>query len=261
MPAAKDKAEADRRALYFDLIEDHLDTLYDTVRRELTYLECSGSVPEGYLSVRDLVDATILKGLERFQDRPTAFSVGDWLTQLALESIEAEARAARRAVPEDAASLDVEPEAPAEEPTEADQEIFEFYQADEVLRLEDLVSDRTAVDPEAATERHETALALHRAIGDLPTLWRRVLFLVDLGGAAPERAARVLGLSRDEMLRILDATRAYLRQKLQDFGETSGTVERILDPCANGISPMPQPLADRQRLRRFLVGLDNGEAT
>ncbi|OWJ75049.1 HPF/RaiA family ribosome-associated protein, partial [Haematobacter missouriensis] len=121
LPPARDAAEAERRQLFFDLIEDHLDTVYDTVRRELTYLECSGSVPEGYLSVRDLVDATILKGLESFEQRPTEFSIGDWLLKLAFESIEAEARAARRAVPEDAASIDAKPETPAEEPTEADQ--------------------------------------------------------------------------------------------------------------------------------------------
>ena len=90
LPPARDAAEAERRQLFFDLIEDHLDTVYDTVRRELTYLECSGSVPEGYLSVRDLVDATILKGLERFEQRPTEFSIGDWLLKLAFETIEAE---------------------------------------------------------------------------------------------------------------------------------------------------------------------------
>ncbi len=51
LPPVRDAAEADRRQLFFDLIENHLDTVYDTVRRKLTYLECSGSVPEGYLSV------------------------------------------------------------------------------------------------------------------------------------------------------------------------------------------------------------------
>ena len=151
LPPARDAAEADRRQLFFDLIEDHLDTIYDTVRRELTYLECSGSVPAGYLSVGDIVDATILKGLARFEDRPSEFSVGDWLKRLAFETIEEESRAARRAVPEDAASIEAEPEAPAEDPTEADQAMFEFYQPDEVLMLEDLIADDGGTaDPEDA---------------------------------------------------------------------------------------------------------------
>ena len=167
LPPARDAAEADRRQLFFDLIEDHLDTIYDTVRRELTYLECSGSVPAGYLSVRDIVDATILKGLARFEDRPSEFSVGDWLKRLAFETIEEESRAARRAVPEDAASIEAEPEAPAEDPTEADQAMFEFYQPDEVLMLEDLIADDGGTDPETEVDRHKIAMALHRAIADL----------------------------------------------------------------------------------------------
>jgi hypothetical protein len=57
-------------------------------------------------------------------------------------------RAARRALPEDAASLDAEPEKPAEDPTETDQELSEFHQPDDVLRLEDLVADDSVTDPE-----------------------------------------------------------------------------------------------------------------
>src|SRR5690606_32968593 len=176
LPPARDAAEADRRQLFFDLIEDHLDTVYNTVRRELTYLECSGSVPTGYLSVRDLVDATILEGLKRFEQRPTRFSVGDWLTQLALKTIEAEARAARRAVPEDALSTRAEPAVPPEEPTETDQEMFEFYQPDDILVLEDLIADDGGTDPDTEANRHEIAMALHRAIADLPSVERRVLY-------------------------------------------------------------------------------------
>lgn len=153
LPPARDAAESDRRALYFGLIEDHLDTVYDAVRRELTYLECSESVPAGYLSVRDLVDATILKGLERFEQRAMLFSVDNWLTQLAFETIEAEARAARRASPEDAASLEASPEQPAEDPTEADQEMFEFYQPDDVLLHEELVADDGGDAPQSAVAK------------------------------------------------------------------------------------------------------------
>ena len=204
LPPVRDAAEADRRQLFFELIEDHLDTIYDTVRRELTYLECSGSVPEGYLSVRDLVDATILKGLERFEQRPTEFSIGDWLLKLAFETIEAEARAARRAVPEDAASIEAEPEAPAEDPTEADQAMFEFYQPDEVLMLEDLIADDGGTDPETEVDRHDIAMALHRAIADLAPVERRVLYRMYLEDATIAETAHLLGLTEAEVLKIAE---------------------------------------------------------
>ena len=260
LPSARDAAEADRRQLFFDLIEDHLDTVYDTVRRELTYLECSGSVPQGYLAVRDIVDATILKGLNRFERRPTEFSVRDWLTQLAFETIEAEAQAARRAVPEDAASIYVAPEAPAGEPTESDEEMFEFYQPDDVLLLEELVADDGGDDPETAVAKRQDAMAFHRAIAGLPALWRRVLFLVDLNDTPLETASSVLGIPEDDVTRIVQSARDYLRDKLRDSGQSSDTVHALFDSAHQRGSRIPQPLRDRARLEHAFLGDNRGVA-
>lgn len=260
LPSARDAAEADRRQLFFDLIEDHLDTVYDTVRRELTYLECSGSVPAGYLSVRDIVDATILKGLNRFERRPTEFSVRDWLTQLAFETIEAEAQAARRAVPEDAASIYVAPEAPAGEPTESDEEMFEFYQPDDVLLLEELVADDCGDDPETAVAKRQDAMAFHRAIAGLPALWRRVLFLVDLNDTPLETASSVLGIPEDDVTRIVQSARDYLRDKLRDSGQSSDIAHALFESAHQRKLRIPQPLRDRARLERAFLGDNRGEA-
>lgn len=260
LPSARNAAEADRRELFFDLIEDHLDTVYDTVRRELTYLECSGSVPAGYLSVGDIVDATILNGLNRFERRPTEFSVRDWLTRLAFETIEAEAQAARRAVPEDAASIYVAPEAPAGEPTESDEEMFEFYQPDDVLLLEELVADDGGDDPETAVAKRQDAMAFHQAIAGLPALWRRVLFLVDLNDTPLETASCVLGIPEDDVTRIVQSARDYLRDKLRDSGQSSDTAHALFESAHQRRLRIPQPLRDRARLEHAFLGDDRGEA-
>jgi RNA polymerase sigma factor (sigma-70 family) len=253
LPPARDRAEAERRALYFDLIEDHLDRVYDTVRRELTYLEASGTVPEGRLNLRDLVDATILRGLEQFQRRPTEFSIGDWLVRLALETVEAEARAARKAVPETAASLEAAPEAPAKEPSEADQEMLEFYQPDDSPRLEDLVADEAAPDPETETERREAALVLHRAIASLPALWRRVLFSVHLDEATPAATAALLGLPESTVKEIAAMAASYLRAKLQEAGVTGDALEtKAVEQAIAHTARLPLPIADRHRLAAML---------
>jgi DNA-directed RNA polymerase specialized sigma24 family protein/ribosome-associated translation inhibitor RaiA len=258
LPPARDAAEAERRALYFGLIENHLDTVYDAVRRELTYLECSGSVPAGYLSVRDIVDATILKGLYRFERRPTEFSVRDWLTQLAFETIEAETLAARRAVPEDAAPIDAAPEAPAGEPTESDEEMFEFYQPDDVLLLEELIADDGGDDPETAVAKRQDALFLHRAIAGLPALWRRVLFLVDLNDTPLEKASSVLGIAEDDVTRIVQSARDYLRDKLHESGQSSDTAHALFESAHQRRLRIPQPLWHRARLERAFLGDNRG---
>ena len=255
LPPARDAAEADRRQLFFELIEDHLDTIDDTVRRELTYLECSGTVPEGYLSVRDLVDATILKGLERFEQRPTEFSIGDWLLKLAFETIEAEAHAARRAVPEDAASINAKPETPAEHPTESDEEMFEFYQPDDVLLLEELIADDGGTDPKTEANRHEIAMALHRAIADLPPVERRVLYRLHLDDATVAETADLLGLSEAEVKEIAEKAGETLRAKLVETGLISEATEvaRVEREIAHA-TRLPQPIDDRRRLAAALAG-------
>ena len=255
LPPARHAAEADRRAFFFDLIEDHLDTVYNTVRRELTYLECSGSVPAGYLSVGDIVDATILNGLNRFERRPTEFSVRDWLTQLAFETVEAEAQAARRAVPEGAASIEAEPEAPAEDPTVADQDMFEFYQPDDVLRLEELIADDGGTDPETEMSRHDIAVTLHRAIADLPSVERRVLYRLHLDHATLAETADLLGLSEAEVEEIAEKAGETLRSKLVEAGLISEAPGRA--PIEREIAltqRLPQPVEDRRRVAAALSG-------
>ncbi|GAB4299570.1 MAG: hypothetical protein Kow0058_15300 [Roseovarius sp.] len=253
LPPARAEAEAARRALFFKLIEDHLDAVYDQVRRELTYLEASGSVRAGDLSVRGLVDATILRGLARFENRPGEFSVGDWLRKLALETIAQEARQARRAIPEDAESLERSPQQPAEEPTEADQEMFEFYQPDDLLRLEDLVADDSAEDPQSGLERREAALAVHRALADLPALWRAVLVMCDLEDSTPEQAAAILELPETEVTWIAKAARGFVRQKLIEGGHAPETSSAALGHAAARLVRVPQPLAERDRIANALA--------
>lgn len=258
LPPVRDAAEAERRALYFDLIEEHLDTVYRTVRRELTYLESTGEVPEGLFTVRGLVDATILRGLDEFERRPPEFSVGDWLTRLAYETIEAETRAVRRAVPDGAASLEREPEKPAEDPTESDQEMFEFYQPDDLLVLEDLVIDETAEDAEEATDRQERALALHRALAQLPARWRRALVCLDVEEMEAERAAAVLGMTEDELAETAAMARAFLRAKLVEAGmlDEDAAADRAAPLPALGaeaIAPLPLPIKDREAIAAQLA--------
>lgn len=258
LPPARDKAETDRRALYFDLIEDHLDRVYNTVRRELTYLEASGAVPAGRLSVRGLVDATILNGLDRFEKRPTEFSVGDWLTRLAYRTIETEARAARRAVPNDAARLEEAPEEPARDPTEADQEIHEFYQPDDAPLLEDLVADEDGEETETWMARRQAALALHRALADLPALWRKVFLRLHMEDEAPEDAAAILDLPVAEVARTAEAARAFLHQRLIEAGHAPDRAEAALADTPARMAQIPQPLEDRGQISAAMT--EDGES-
>lgn len=134
--------------------------------------------------------------------------------------------------------------------------MFEFYQPDDVPRLEDLVADGSATDPEAEATRHEVVLALHRAIAALPAPWRRVLLRLDLENDTAEKISMTLGIPEDEVRRIAQSARAQVREKMQAFGYPADTAVTFREP-----SRIPQPLQDRDRIERGLLGDVKGEAS
>ena len=165
-------------------------------------------------------------------------------------------------MPEDAASIEAEPEAPAEDPTEADQAMFEFYQPDEVLMLEDLLADDGGTDPESQADRHKIAMVLHRAIADLPSVERRVLYRLHLDNATIAETADLFGLTEAVVAEIAENAGATLRARLAEAGlvrDPSGRapIEREIAHTQR----LPQPIEDRRRVAAALTGEEAGSDT
>ena len=165
-------------------------------------------------------------------------------------------------MPEDAASIYVAPEAPAGEPTESDEEMFEFYQPDDVLLLEELVADDGGTDPETEMSRHDIAVTLHRAIADLPSVERRVLYRLHLDNATIAETADLFGLTETVVAEIAENAGATLRARLAETGlvrDPSGRapIEREIAHTQR----LPQPIEDRRRLAAALTGEEAGSDT
>lgn len=205
-----------RHELFFDLIEKHLDQVSTYAWRELAYLEAAGDLPAGALSVGEAVDAILVAGAQSFEDKPSEFDVSDWLYRLCVETLNREARQLARAAPAEAVSLNEDPPEPATDPTEADQEIHEFYQPDDLPTLEELIPLPDEDAPEDSYAAREAAIALHRAIAELPALWRHAIVLVHLENLPEERVVDILGISPVELDDILTDARRFLKVKLAD---------------------------------------------
>ena len=94
-------------------------------------------------------------------------------------------------------------------------EILDFYQPDEDLKLEDIFPDVDVSTPEDFVAAKEELLrCVNAALSGMPNEWRRALRLRHAGGLTDEELAEALQKAAPEVERILDYARQHLRQSL-----------------------------------------------
>jgi RNA polymerase sigma factor (sigma-70 family) len=202
------------------LIDCHLSELYNFAGREIAYRQAVGDLAAGDLTPEEVADEAALAAIERFDDRPGDLEFGRWLLQLALDVV-----ARRVAEHAEARSvLHVEEEvpevSPAEEAARGGDEIFEFYQPDEEVRLEDLIEDKRVPTPEEALARREMQRRINRTLAHLPRRWRAAFVLYAVEGLTLEEVARVTRRPVEEVRRSVESARSFLRECLADPGAT-----------------------------------------
>ncbi len=249
LQAPVDARERNRRGVFYELIESHLDALYAYARRELVYLETVGDLQPGELAAEDVVGTVLVRALENFENRPARLTVREWLLALALASISEELERLRRG--RRAVSLEASAPRPAVEPTHRDDERSEFWEPEEYLRLEDLLPDLEALTPEEAETQREMQLALQRAIAMLPRAWRHAVILTTFEGLGSATAAQIMGIEEARLRALLDHAQAFLLEKLAEagFAAEGGTLP------AGAVTPLaapPLPSAERAAIAQAL---------
>src|SRR5205823_3867315 len=87
---------------------------------------------------------------------------------------------------------------PAEAVSRLGEEILDFYEPDEDLKVEDVLPDLSILDPERQAEREELQWCVSTALAGLPEQWRRALDL-SVDGRSRAELARELSLSEPEV--------------------------------------------------------------
>jgi ribosomal subunit interface protein len=211
--------EQRNRELFFSLAAKQLHRLYEFVRHKLAYSESAGDLVRGELTPEDVLDAVLLRAYREFVKRPARGDTGKWLTELATQYLASETK---RLKAERALTVRIEedvPETPpAEEVITLGEEILDFYQPDEDLKLEDILPDLKIPPPDRIVETKELRRCVNTALAGLPEEWRRALWLRHVKDLTGRELAKASGKPEAEIERILDYALRYVRQKLVESG-------------------------------------------
>jgi DNA-directed RNA polymerase specialized sigma24 family protein len=210
----------------------------------VSYAEARGDLSSGELKPQDLVDSTLVEAHREFVKDPAHGNLGRWLINVAARQLDAAVRRSklerRRTVPLEQSA----PEPPAEELAVMGDEVFDFYQPDEALKLEDVVPDLSIPTPEEEIEREQLQECVRVALNDMPARWLRELMLRYVIASAPSDKAKPKG-DRPEADRLVEYAKEFLRYKLLASG-------CIFEANNGKTSSKPAEAPAPQRSRRIL---------
>lgn len=104
------------------------------------------------------------------------------------------------------------------EPEAIDSEYQEYYQPDEIVKVEDIVIDENAEIPEQKIEYEEIESYIDRLLSQLPADWREAFILIEREGLTAEEIAKTRKIKVESVNRDLRMATSFLREKLVDAG-------------------------------------------
>jgi RNA polymerase sigma factor (sigma-70 family) len=221
---ARSREQREREELFAQLSR-YMSGLYRYAHHLLRYYQTLGDLPPGQIDVDDVVDTAVLgayRELGKGHDLGKAGTEGDLRRRLM--------RIARCYVQNEVGRLIARREltisteepvpqtAPEEEVFQAGEEIFDFFEPEEQLKVEDVVPDFDVPTPEQAIETVEWQRCVDSALASMPAEWRRALMLRFRRGLEGAALAQALGKPESEASLIVERARAYLREKLLEAG-------------------------------------------
>jgi RNA polymerase sigma factor (sigma-70 family) len=215
-------SEQHNREVFFASASQHLNRLYESVRHQLAYFESVGDLLPGELTAEELVDTVLLSAYHEHVKEPAEPDIGSWLTERAKERLR---REVKRLKSERNRTVHIEEDIPETPPIQEvstlGEEILEFYQPDDDLKLEDIFPDVEISTPEElASAKEELLRCVNAALAGMPREWRRALRLRHAEGFTDAELAQALQKAEPEIERILEYARQHLRQRLIESGCT-----------------------------------------
>jgi RNA polymerase sigma factor (sigma-70 family) len=209
------------RESFFSAATGHLPVLYEWVQHEINILGAAGDLVRNELSVEDVVDAVLLRAYRDFVRNPHSEDMGDWLITVARKQLGADVRRLKSWRARTVHTEENLPETPdPESASSLGDDVLDFYEPDEDLKIEDVIPDLVAPTPDQDFEADELAGCVDRALAEMPREWRLALLLRYSRGYEGTRLAHALRRSDGATRDIVEHAEALLRQRLEDAGCT-----------------------------------------
>lgn len=197
-----------------------LEPLARHVRREMAFLRARGELEGDFPAAGDVVDETLARALQELRRRPQSDLGKGTLYRIAGRVLAEAVRQRRR---ERGRFVSLERRLPERQALDEDidQAVYDYWQPEQVLKLEDAVPI-DGPTPEEAVEREELRRVLGQVLAELPQGWREAVLLTQAEELPHDEVARQLGISREELQQRIEHADAYLRARLSELGVGPG---------------------------------------
>jgi RNA polymerase sigma factor (sigma-70 family) len=219
MPNKATSREQQGREAFFAQLSRYMSGLYRYAQHLLNYYQALGDLPPGHLDVEDIVDTAVLGAYRELGKEAAHRDLRERLMEIARCYVQSEAARMTARSQLTVSKEEPVPETPPEQEIyQQGEQMFDFFEPDEALKVEDVVPDLDVPTPDEAVETAELQQCVNAALAGMPAEWRRALVLRFTQGVKGAALAQALGKSAPETSRLLERARAYLRQRLVESG-------------------------------------------
>ena len=252
--ASQEMSENARQKVFSDAVRNRLASLYNFARREVLHHQLSGDIEPGDISPIELVNEAIVNVFEKSRSTFSEKEIEHLLYKEVWDILQREidevkaSRAQSTSVEKIVENMPVEEE-PAAGGFSGD-ELFEYWEPEEVLHLEDVLPESTFPTQEQILEDGELQNLLIHALVRLPEIERRAFVLSDVEGFQLEEIALILSVRIEEIEDIVNAAREKVKKELMEVSLKFGDAD--LREWYSALSRLPYSEEVERRLQRIL---------
>lgn len=192
-------------------ISVNLPSLREFIDAELQVRIGTGQIREGQVAPEEVLDEVIVSALSHEDGRSVLLSAEGWFHRLALQAIRHLIKSNA-----DTADLSLEASARIQNVTGSDENVLQYYQPDDSLNEENVISDANVRTPEQILADEEMVGQLDLILNGVKTQDREAFVLFTLEGFTVEEIARLAGRPAEQVRKSIQHARERVQQQLPE---------------------------------------------